>query len=46
MISLFDLGAHLRFMDLIAPSGKFFFAIARLSNGHGLNLVSTVVLSF
>jgi hypothetical protein len=30
------LGAYLRFINLVAPAGKFFFAVAALANCHNM----------
>jgi hypothetical protein len=46
MITFFNLRAHLGFVNFIPASGKFFFAIFKLSNCHRLDLISTVVSSF
>jgi hypothetical protein len=37
-----NLRAHLRFIDLISPSRKFFFTGVGLPNCHGFNPVSTL----
>ena len=36
MIAIFDILSYVRFVDLIATSGKFFFAVSRLSDCHSL----------
>jgi hypothetical protein len=46
MITVFDLLANLSFIDLVATSSKFFFAVAELINCHGLDLISTLSLHF
>ncbi|BAG03778.1 unknown protein [Microcystis aeruginosa NIES-843] len=46
MITFLNLGAHLRFINLIATSGKLFFAVAGLSNCHRFDLFSTMPLHF
>jgi hypothetical protein len=35
VITCFNLGTHLRFINLIATSGKFLLAVAGLSDCHG-----------
>jgi hypothetical protein len=45
-IAFLDVGAHLRFINLIAPSSEFFFAVTELINCHEIDLVSTVPLYF
>jgi hypothetical protein len=40
VISLLDLGPNLGLIELIAPSGEFFFAISGGSNCHRLDLYS------
>jgi hypothetical protein len=42
MIAFLDLVTHLRLVNLIATSGKIFFALAGLSNCHWLDLDSTL----
>jgi hypothetical protein len=39
MIAFLNLGPHLRFINLIAPSSELFFTVAGLSDCHGLALV-------
>jgi hypothetical protein len=46
MIAFLDLRTHLRFIDLIATSGKLFFAVAGLSYCHWLDLRFNIFLQF
>jgi hypothetical protein len=46
MIAFLDLRTHLRFIDLIATSGKLFFAVAGLSYCHWLALGFNIFLQF
>jgi hypothetical protein len=45
-IAFLDLRSHLSFINVIATSSKFLFAVARLSNCHGFDLVATLSLHF
>jgi hypothetical protein len=46
MVAFFDLLAHVRLINLITTSSKFFFAVAGLSNCHRLDLASTIAPPF
>jgi hypothetical protein len=46
MIAFLDLRTHLRFIDLIATSGKLFFAVTGLSYCHRLDLSFNIFLQF
>lgn len=46
VITFLDLGAHLRFINLIATSSKFFFTVTKLSNYHGVDLDRNVSSTF
>ena len=46
MIAFLNLRTHLRFINLIATSSKFPFAVAGVSDYHALDLVAMVALSF
>jgi hypothetical protein len=46
VIAFFNVGTYLRVVDFVAASGKLFFAVAGLSNFHGLDLVSRLPVLF
>ena len=41
-----NLRSHLSIMDFVSASGKFFFAVARLSDCHRISLVATTLVYF